>query len=278
MAISRLIVMVCGVVGLLAGNCAHGAMLGPVEHSVRQAESGWQIAYARMGERYAEYAAPGSTFTAGATVDSEQGPLSGGAVGYRHESRHLAYGVVYSEETGDTSYQGYSQDPQTASYTPLTGRTQNARDKVQAWLRYAFTPGGLSNLVILPGVLVGGERWRRVTPDQNTETYQYECIAGTLTLQHAMGPVVLSVSGAMGRTLYPVLHSSLIDQTLHLGTAPWRRYAIQLTYDAIPAFSLFARYAQTRFGFGMSQASSGVYEPHSQTTEEQGELGMLVRF
>lgn len=46
-------------------------MVGPVGRWIRQAESGWQIAYIRMGERYTEYAAPGSAFTSGPIVDEE---------------------------------------------------------------------------------------------------------------------------------------------------------------------------------------------------------------
>lgn len=264
--------------GMFAGvPCAQAAVFGAVSQETQHADSGWQVAYAHVFQQYTEYAPTGSSFPYGPVVDSENGGLQGGSLGYRHESAHLGYGVVATDTQGATSYQGYTQDPLTATYTPLAAQTRNHLADLKGWVNYAFAPSALPNLAILPGMEIGDNRWDRFTSDGDHETYNSFYGAGRLVLEHAMGPVVLALSAAVGRTLHPTVTATLVHHTFVLGAQDWLQYQVRLTYNVTRYASVFASYTETRYRFGRSATANGVYEPASLTRQGLAEAGVLMR-
>jgi len=267
--------LVFGVLGGVGG--AHAAFWGAVSPQTQRADSGWQVAYAHVFQQYTEYAPTGSSFPYGPVVDSENGGLQGGSLGYRHESAHLGYGGTVTDTEGATRYQGYTQDPLTATYTPLTAQTRNNLGDLNMWMNYAFAPSALPNLAILPGVELGDDHWDRFTSDGDHETYNSFYGAGRLVVEHAMGPVVLALSAAVGRTIHPTVTATLAHHTFVLGAQDWLQYRVRLTYNITRAASVFASYTETRYRFGQSATANGVYEPASLTRQGLAEAGVLIR-
>ncbi|RCN55735.1 hypothetical protein [Acidiferrobacter thiooxydans] len=270
------IALVLGVLGGAA--CAQAVTFVPVSRQIRRSDSGWQLAYRQIFEHYSEYAPNGSSSPYGPIADSEHGILRGGALGYRHQGDHLGYGAVAAYTEGTTAYQGFTQDYKTATYTPLMSHTGNDRTEARLWVNYAFALSALPNLAIVPGIMAGDEHWERRTSDGDHETYNAFYAAGRLAFEHAMGPVVLSVSAEAGRLIHPTMTATFAPhQTFALGARQWVGYGIRVTYNIDRDVSVYASYAEDRYQWGQSPIVNGLYEPASHTTLGQASAGVLIR-
>jgi hypothetical protein len=270
------ITLVAGVLGGVVR--AHAAIFVPVSRPIQRAGSGWQISYRQVFEQYTEYAGQGSSLPGGSIADSERGDLRGGALGYRYQGGVLGYGAVVADTEGQTTYEGFTQNVQTATDTPLTAETGNHRFEARLWLDSAFALPALPNLAFVPGIVAGDEHWDRHTSDGDHETYNTAFAAGRLALEHAMGPVVLLVSASAGRTLRPQVTATFApDHTFALRAASWIAYRVRLTYNVDRDMSFYVSYVLNRYHWGQSAIDNGLYEPASHTTLGQASAGVLIR-
>ncbi len=177
---------------------------------------------------------------------------------------------------GTVTYNGYLESPPqtpggSPTLTPATGPTNAGEINGQLFLCSGFSP--VQHLAIFFGIVGGGRSFGRDNSalyGGYNDVYHNFLSGGDASVQYAVGPVVLDLSGIVGRTFGSAMASNATGSytTFQLGNSPYHRIGFKVTYAMTPHLSLYTSYHRVTFGYGASATDlAGNREPISHTTE-----------
>ena len=181
---------------------------------------------------------------------------------------------------GTVTYNGYLENLRTGALTPESGPTNTGEGRGELFLRGGFSP--VPHLALFLGVVGGGQvlvRDNSALYGGYDETYYNFLAGGEASAQYAIGPVVLDLSGIVGRTFGSAVSSNVTGTytTYHLGNSPYHRLGVKVTYAMTPHLSLYTSYHRVTYSYGASATNSAGYmEPASHTTESSVQVGVRV--
>lgn len=262
---------------------AHASIFNPVGPQIREANNNWSLAFGHQQLTYQE-----QPFAAGqpSPLDSETGSMNGIDWGVRHQHAYLGWGLnLYYYQThlgGSVTYNGYDQNLYTGALTPVSGATNAGSLGGQIFVRGGFSP--IHHLALFLGVVGGGRMTsfdNRSLPGGYLEAHSNYLYGGDASAQYAIGPVVIDVSGIVGRTAGSLAFAKYgafgNGTNFHLGNSPYHRIGFKVTYAMTKHLGLFASYHRVTFSYGKSTVNSaGFLEPSSHTRESTVQVGVRV--
>ena len=261
---------------------AHASIFNPVGPQIREANNNWSLGFIHQNLRY--YEVPSSAGLPN-PLDSETGGLNGIHWDVRHQHAYFGWGfdVDYLQTKlfgGTVTYNGYLENLYTGALTPASGRTNTGEINGQLFLRGGFSP--VRHLALFLGIVGGGRSFGRdnsALPGGYNEAYYNFLAGGEASAQYAIGPVVLDLSGIVGRTFGSAMSSNVTGAytTFHLGNSPYHRIGVKVTYAMTKHLSLYTSYHRVTYSYGASATNSaGFMEPTSHTTESSVQVGVRV--
>ena len=266
---------------LFSLGAAHASIFNPVGPQIREANNNWSLGLVHQTINYYELPP-----TAGLPnpLDSETGGLNGIHWDVRHQHAYFGWGVDidYLQTKlfgGNVTYNGYLENTTKDTLTPASGRTNTGEINGQLFLRGGFSP--VRHMAVFLGVVGGGRSFGRDNqglPGGTNEIYHNFLAGGDASIQYAVGPVVLDLSGIIGRTFGSQMFLNLNGgYTFTLGNSPYHRIGFKVTYAVTPRLSLYTSYHRVTFSYGASATdSAGYMEPTSHTTESSVQVGVRV--
>jgi hypothetical protein len=263
---------------------AHASLFNPVGPQIREANNNWSLGFIHQSLSYYEVPPVAGLPN---PLDSETGGLNGIHWDWRHQHSYLGWGfdIDYLQTNlfgGPVTYNGYLENLQTGALTPASGRTNTGEINGQLFLRGGFSP--MRHMAMFLGVVAGGRSFGRnnlALVGGTDELYHNFLAGGDASLQYAVGPVVLDLSGIVGRTFGSQmrLRGTTLNPgtTFILGNSPYHRIGLKVTYAMTPHLSLYTSYHRVTYSYGASATNSaGVMEPASHTTESSVQVGVRV--
>ncbi len=260
---------------------AHAGIFNPVGPQIREANNNWSLGLVHQTINYYELPPIAGLPN---PLDSETGSMNGIHWDIRHQHNYFGWGFdldyLQTHLGGTVTYNGYLENTTNGTLTPTSGSTNSGGMNGQLFLRGGFSP--IRHLAVFLGVVGGGRSWAR---DNSAlyggydETYYNFLAGGEASVQYAVGPVVLDLSGIMGRTFGSAVSSNVTGTytTFHLGNSPYHRFGVKVTYAMTPRLSLYTSYHRVTFSYGASATdSAGSMEPASHTTESSIQVGVRV--
>jgi hypothetical protein len=220
----------------------------------------------------------------GADLDTESGTIFAAGVSGSWQGKLLGMQKVRGSVDlhvafGDATYNGYLQDLQTNTLTPLTATTSETYIdlQLQAGKGFSFMH---NRDQLTPYVGLGVTLWHRDlsnSPGGYTEDYENGVWKVGLEYQIQLTEkLVASVDGSYGGTFGANMTASNLPPTFELGDKPVQRYALGLRYALTKKAYMGLDGYWMHYGYGQSPAyavtysngTASVLEPTSRTTRD----------